>query len=185
MALLTQLQSYFPHDSTETAHWQRTIEFLQTTPRPFHRETLEGHITGSAIVINPNGDRMLLLHHRQLNRWLQPGGHCDGNPDALAIAIQETQEETGLTAVAPISESIFDIDVHRIPAKSSVPAHWHYDIRYLLQASDTEVFNQSDREVIAIQWLPLSQLVHVTPSDPSFQRVQDKLAAYLLKDRQR
>lgn len=174
MALMTQLQFYRPHNATEIEHWKRTIAFLETTPCPFHRETLEGHITGSAIVVNPTADRILLLHHRQLNRWLQPGEHCDGNPDALTVAIQETQEETGLTAITPVSESIFDIDVHRIPAKGGVPEHWHYDIRYLLRASETEAFNQSEREVISIQWFPIRQLTQTT-FDSSFQRVQEKL----------
>lgn len=174
MTLVQQLQSYIPHDSLEAAHLERIVTFLQHTPRPFHRETLEGHITGSAIVVDPTFDQLLLLHHRQLDRWLQPGGHCDGNSNPLAVAMTEVWEETGLTAVIPVCETIFDIDVHRIPEKANVAAHWHYDIRYLFATNDRNPLQKSEREAIDLKWFPLSQLYQINP-DESLRRVKAKL----------
>lgn len=174
MSLLNSLQSYLPYDANEAAYLQQVIAFLQQTAQPFHRETLAGHITGSAIVINPHHTHILLLHHRQLGRWLQPGGHCDGNPDPLAVAIKEVQEETGLMTT-PTTEQIFDIDVHLIPAKAKVPAHWHYDIRYLLMADDRVLLEKSEREIIDLQWILIEQALEVAPEE-SFRRVQAKLA---------
>jgi 8-oxo-dGTP pyrophosphatase MutT (NUDIX family) len=174
MTLFEQLQSYIPYDSTESAHLEKTLDFLQQTLEPFYRETLAGHITGSAIVVNPTHHHILLLHHRQLDRWLQPGGHCDGDPDTLAVAMREVREETGLTTARPVDRAVFDIDVHRIPTKKQVPEHWHYDIRYLLVADDREVLQKAEREAIALKWIPLSQLTQLT-TDESLHRVLEKL----------
>lgn len=174
MPLLDTLQSYIPHDAKEANDLQRVIAFLQQASQPFHRETLAGHVTGSALVINSNQTHILLLHHRQLGRWLQPGGHCDGNPDPLVVAIKEVQEETGLNAI-PATEQIFDIDVHPIPAKKGVPAHWHYDIRYLLIADDRVPLEKSERETIDLQWVPIPQVLEIAPEE-SFCRVVAKLA---------
>lgn len=173
--LLEQLQSYEPDDATEAAHLKATIAFLQQTARPFHRETLEGHITGSAIVVNSAQTHILLLHHRQLNRWLQPGGHCDGQANTLAVAMREVQEETGLASIAPAIDDIFDLDVHRIPAKPAVPEHWHYDVRYLLVADDQEPLRRSPRETIALQWIPLAKLPQFT-ADEALCRAAVKLS---------
>jgi 8-oxo-dGTP pyrophosphatase MutT (NUDIX family) len=176
MTLIEQLHDYSPYDSTEAAHLDRVMQFLQHAAHPFHRETLEGHMTASAIVVNPTYSQIVLLHHRKLDRWLQPGGHCDGNPNSLAVALQEVWEETGLVATA-VNDQIFDIDVHPIPARGTVPAHWHYDIRYLLVADDSEPLQRSEREAIALQWIPFTQLAQVAP-EASFRRVEAKVAAY-------
>jgi 8-oxo-dGTP pyrophosphatase MutT (NUDIX family) len=168
--LLSQLQRYVPYDTTEAAHVSHTIQ----TARPFDRQTLDGHITGSAIVVDSTYQYMLLLHHRKLDRWLQPGGHCDGNPDSLAVARQEVQEETGLLSATPVSDQIFDVDVHRIPLKGTTPEHWHYDIRYLFIADLEEAFQQSEQEVMALKWVPLDQLLMMV-SDESLRRAQNKL----------
>jgi 8-oxo-dGTP pyrophosphatase MutT (NUDIX family) len=173
LSLLNQLQTYKPWDTAEADFIQRIQSFLTTTPQPFHRETLEGHITASAFVVNSACDRLLLIHHRKLDRWLQPGGHCDGNPDTLAIALQEAQEETGVVAI-PSSAEIFDIDIHAIPSKGNVPEHWHYDVRYLLVADDQESLQHSEREAIAIAWVLIADLAKVNPEE-SFYRVQAKL----------
>ena len=74
-----------------------------------------------------------MTHHRQLNRWLQPGGHADGNPDLLYVAINEAREETGLTKLKVKSDKIFDLDIHNIPKFNNVPQHFHYDIRFILE----------------------------------------------------
>jgi 8-oxo-dGTP pyrophosphatase MutT (NUDIX family) len=172
--LLIQLQRYIPYNTTESNHLDRICSFLQNTTKPFHRETLEGHITGSAIVVDSTYQHILLLHHRKLDRWLQPGGHCDGNPDPLAVAMQEVKEETGLSTVISVNQTVFDIDVHRIPLKGIVPEHWHYDIRYLFVADPEEDFQHSEQEVIALQWFPLDQL-DIVVSDESLHRVREKL----------
>ena len=110
---------------------------LREEPRPFHRETRTGHFTGSAWLVTADGQRTLLMLHRKLMRWLQPGGHADGDPDLAAVALREAEEETGLRDLAVLPE-IFDLDRHRIPARRDEPEHWHYDVRYVVVARGSE-----------------------------------------------
>jgi 8-oxo-dGTP pyrophosphatase MutT (NUDIX family) len=87
--------------------------FLHTHADAFVRSNLIGHFTGSAWLVSADGTKVLLMHHRKLGRWLQPGGHADGDTDLARVALREAEEETGLTDLR-IDDGIFDIDRHRI-----------------------------------------------------------------------
>jgi 8-oxo-dGTP pyrophosphatase MutT (NUDIX family) len=92
------------------------------------------------------------MHHAKLDRWLQLGGHCDGDVDVLAVAIKEAQEESGIIGIKPVSPEIFDIDIHLIPANKNEQEHYHYDVRFLLQVtSDEEIV--SNRESKELRWI--------------------------------
>ena len=114
----------------------RIMEFVSTTPNCFCRTCRQGHITGSAWLLNPAGDKVLLTLHRNLKRWMQLGGHADGDPDVLRVALREATEESGIPGIRPLSAEIMDVDIHPIPARPDrgEPAHFHYDIRFLMQA---------------------------------------------------
>ena len=130
----------------------RMLRFIRTHENCFERCCRHGHITGSAWLLSPGGDKILLTLHRKLQRWLQTGGHADGNPRPLEVALREAEEESGISGIQPVSPEIFDIDIHLIPenATKSEPAHYHYDIRYLLRAPH-EQFTISE-ESVALQW---------------------------------
>lgn len=97
--------------------------------------------------MNPSFTRALLIHHKKLNSWFQPGGHTEIQDTSLRdTAIRETQEELGINVFQYISESIFDIDIHPIPEKNSEPAHNHYDVRYLIVIDDCDVFQHDTLE---------------------------------------
>ena len=132
----------------------QTVAFVETNPDCFERSLAEGHVTGSAWITSPDGLRVVLIHHRKLDRWFQPGGHADGDADVAAVALREAQEETGLPDLVLVKPAIFDVDVHQIPARSSVGAHLHYDIRFRLVANCEISVNEND-EVKAIRWLTL------------------------------
>ena len=112
------------------------LDFVRSTPHCFERSHAAGHMTGSAWLLNPAGDKALLTLHHNLQRWMQTGGHADGDPDTLRVALKEAEEESGITGIVPISGEIFDIVIHLIPARPAKgePAHFHYDVRYLLRA---------------------------------------------------
>lgn len=111
------------------------IDFLSSPgEKPFARENLSRHITGSACVLSPDSREMLLTHHLKLNLWVQLGGHCDGNSNVLESALREAEEESTILGITPIDANIFDIDKHFIPARKDEPEHFHYDVRYLLRA---------------------------------------------------
>lgn len=156
-ALLDQLARYRPLDAADADCLRRFIEFVKNHERCFERTLSLGHITGSAWIADPSDTKTLLVHHRKLGRWVQPGGHCDGNPDVLAVALQEGREETGLRDLCLVEDAIFDLDIHLIPARGLEPAHFHYDVRYAFQARDGQSPAVS-HESLALAWVPLERL---------------------------
>jgi 8-oxo-dGTP pyrophosphatase MutT (NUDIX family) len=112
------------------------IELLDSCPNCFSRDAFPAHFTGSAFVVSSDRERALLHHHRKLNRWLQLGGHCDGEEDVPLVAQREASEESGIDGLVMASSRPFDLDIHRIPAFASEPPHMHYDVRYVLIAPE-------------------------------------------------
>lgn len=154
--LLEMLNDYVPADEFEWTMWLNTITFVESQPRCFERTLAAGHVTASAWVVSPDRKSVLLMHHRKLNRWFQPGGHCDGNSDTLQVALKEVREETGVVA-RPLRQSIFDIDVHTIPGNAREGAHLHYDIRYLLEA-DLVLEVARNHEAKEVRWILLDEV---------------------------
>ena len=165
--------------------WLDTITFVEQQPACFERSLTIGHITGSAWIVSANRQQVVLIHHRKLDRWFQPGGHADGNPDVAAVAMQEAREETGLTQLQFVGEpgeppAVFDVDVHLIPARANEPAHFHYDIRFLIEANPTEAFVESG-ETKAIQWVYWSEIALFT-TEESIRRMVKKSAVLTKPD---
>ena len=128
---------------------------------PFDRRIAEGHLTGAAIVVSASGARVLLLHHRKLQRWLQPGGHGDpGERTGEEVALREAREETGLAGLTlhPAAPRPLDVDVHPIPARGSEPAHLHLDLRYLVIAPEQASITVQEEEASAVQWFGWEEL---------------------------
>jgi 8-oxo-dGTP pyrophosphatase MutT (NUDIX family) len=132
-----------------------------------------GHFTASAWLINADGSQALLTHHAFLNRWLQLGGHADGDPDLLQGALREAHEESGLTRITPLLNNIYDIDIHDIPEnpKRGLGAHKHYDVRFLLYTDQTD-FVCSD-ESHALDWFSYTDLMAMN-MDASIKRMAHK-----------
>ncbi|MFC5407968.1 NUDIX hydrolase [Larkinella bovis] len=159
--LLSLLDKHQPTDEQERRMRDQTIEFVTQHPDCFERHLAIGHVTGSAWVVSPDRQRVVLIHHAKLDRWLQPGGHADGDPDLLRVALREAQEETGLSSLQAVGPDIFDVDIHRIPARGTEPEHLHYDIRFLLEAPPDQPFRQT-RETKAIRWVDCDRIAELT-----------------------
>ena len=170
-SLLHLLYHYAPFNSEEHRMWLETIDFVKQNPDCFERWLADGHITGSAWVIDSAEKCVLLMHHRKLDRWFQPGGHADGDPDVLRVALKEAQEETGLADILPVSPQIFDIDVHLIPATAHIPAHYHYDIRFLMQADSTQPL-QINGESKELAWVSLAEAARYNSSESILRMVR-------------
>jgi 8-oxo-dGTP pyrophosphatase MutT (NUDIX family) len=140
--LLSLLTKYQP-TAEEIEFKEKTIQFVKEHEDCFERSLLIGHITASAWLLNRNESKALLMHHTKLDRWFQLGGHCDGDSDTLAVAIKEAQEESGINGIVAITSEIFDIDIHQIPEHKGIPAHLHYDIRFLLKVDSNEIVVQN------------------------------------------
>lgn len=140
---------------------------------PFLRAHQPGHFTGSAWVVSGDGTRVLLTHHAKLNRWLQPGGHADGDADLARVALREAQEETGVAGLQLEDGTIFDLDRHAIPARKSEPEHWHYDVRYVVRAGVDERFVVS-AESHALAWREIAAVADDPGADDSVRRMARK-----------
>jgi 8-oxo-dGTP pyrophosphatase MutT (NUDIX family) len=138
--------------------------FIAGHPDCLWRTCREGHLTASAWVVDAARSRTLLTHHRKLGRWLQLGGHADGEADLLAAALREVWEEAGLERVRAVSPEVFDVDRHRIPARGAEPAHWHFDVRFLVEADPTEPLVVSD-ESRELAWVPLAEVARLNPGE--------------------
>jgi 8-oxo-dGTP pyrophosphatase MutT (NUDIX family) len=159
------------------SHVAACLVFLDEATRPFEREQQDGHFTGSAWLVSADGEKVLLTHHRKLNRWLQLGGHADGESDLAAVALREAQEESGLDGLS-VTPDIFDVDRHWIPERKSEPGHWHYDVRYVVTASTNDTFVVSD-ESLELAWVTIRALAEAGDTDESLRRMAKKWLARL------
>jgi 8-oxo-dGTP pyrophosphatase MutT (NUDIX family) len=173
--LLDDVRAYAPRDERERGMRDRLAAFLETYgSRAFDRALAPGHITASAWIVDPERTRAVLLHHRKLARWLQLGGHVDGDPDVRRAALREAREESGLRTLRLIGDDIYDIDVHRIPARANEPEHDHYDLRFALEADPREPL-VSNEESHDVRWIPLEELERYDIDD-SVRRLAAKTA---------
>lgn len=168
---LLRAHGALPLDPNEAAMTAAMIHFVEAHEDCFQRSCLVGHLTGSAWVVDPARTQVVLTHHRKLDRWLQLGGHADGDPDLLAVALREAREEAGLTRLHPLSVAPFDVDCHRIPARGATPEHWHYDLRFLIEADPAEPLIVSD-ESHDVAWVALGEVGRLNPSESMARMVR-------------
>ena len=154
--LIEFVTNHTPFDDTERAHIMSTLEFLHKNKNCTSTDNLKGHITASAWVLSPDRTETLLTHHKKLNRWLQLGGHIEDDATIQAAALREAVEESGIENIHLIKHSIFDMDVHFIPARKEVAEHCHYDIRFLLQAETTDFIISDESNDLA--WVKLTDI---------------------------
>lgn len=159
--LLAQLDAHRAADEKEALDVAFIRAFVARHPEDAHlRSQPEGHLTGSGFVLDASRSRVLLLHHKKLGRWLQPGGHGEGETDPREIALREIEEETGLrrSDLTPFPDPrILDLDVHGIPARPGEPAHAHLDVRYgfLAGVGAAPRVSEESRE---LRWFPVGSL---------------------------
>lgn len=145
--------------------------FLQVDGCLFERSHPPGHFTGSAWLVSADGQQVLLTHHRKLGRWLQLGGHADGDTDLAHVALREAREESGLDGLV-VEPAIFDIDRHAIPARGSEPEHWHYDVRFVVRTTGSEAFAVSE-ESLALAWKPVAEIASDQGWEESLRRMAE------------
>jgi 8-oxo-dGTP pyrophosphatase MutT (NUDIX family) len=152
--LLEALAAHAPADGLEAESLAWIRRFVAAPEDPFARENPVGHVTASAVVARPDGEAFLLVFHRKLGRWLQPGGHVE-HEDASAFdaALREAREETGIAEFeSPLGRTILDVDVHGIPARKKEPAHHHFDVRFLLTTERDVNLAASDDPTRPVEW---------------------------------
>ncbi len=170
--LISQISNVNPFNSTEREHQKFMLDFLESNDVLFSRANLFGHFTASAWITNKSQDQVLMIHHKKLNRWLQPGGHIeDSDQRFYDAALREALEETGIKNIEPASNQIFDLDVHKIPERKEIPAHYHLDVRFHFYGDPLEVL-QPNEEVSNIQWVPIESLIAEKPESSIFRMIE-------------
>lgn len=158
---------------------QRMLDLLDTRSDCFRRDAFPAHFTGSALVVAADGSKVLLHHHRKLDRWLQFGGHCDGEENVLSVARREALEESGIDGLVVASVRPFDLDIHEIPAHRDEPVHFHYDVRYVLIAPEAAEAKTS-AESKELRWFAFGELQD-WDLDPGLRRLLAKWNALATK----
>ena len=176
--LFEELKNYLPYDYDEAENKRKILNFLLDHENCFSRENQYGHITAGGFVCDGKGE-ILLNHHKASGMWFQFGGHSDGNPNSLEVALREISEEAGIKKLTQIG-NIFDVDVQVIPdrPKKNEPEHFHFDINFMFIVKDKsfEISNESTE----IKWVKIDeakQLIH--PKDKAMNRMIDKYQEWL------
>ena len=158
-----------PHDLEAL----KFIEFVKENKDCFQREFSTAHLTASSWIWNEDESKALFTLHKKLGIWVQLGGHADGHPNLLEVAIKEAQEESGVLEVEPITQEIFDLSIHQIPKTPKEEAHLHYDVRYLLKIKKTSPLVMSS-ESLDLRWISPEDFTKYN-FDASILKMQKKL----------
>jgi 8-oxo-dGTP pyrophosphatase MutT (NUDIX family) len=170
--LLRLLDAFAAPESGAEARVIQFREFALSHEDCFERTCVPGHFTASAWLVDGTGQRILLTHHRKLERWLQLGGHADGDNDLVRVALREAEEESGLRDLH-VEPAIFDLDRHLIPARGADPDHWHYDVRFVVHATGSADFSVSG-ESHALAWREVAEIAVDSSIDESVRRMARK-----------
>lgn len=166
-----RLENPFYEDQTVIERFQ---DLLLNGEAPFSRTQFPGHITGSCFVMDSARKNILLLKHRKLGKWLQMGGHCDGECEVRAAALREAWEESGNTQIQLLSQEIIDLDIHVIPKNAVEPQHLHFDVRYLAVCNEPQKIQLDENEGTDLKWFSWDEAFK-TALEPSMHRVFRKI----------
>jgi len=156
-------------DETGGVHRDQVVAYVEGHADAAWRSSVEAHLTGSALVVDAAGERTLLMLHRKLGRWFQPGGHADGDANLAAVALREAREETGLGGLRVVAPAI-DVDVHQVEPPGEAP-HLHLDVRFVVLAPDG-ASEEANEESLALRWVRPSELDDLDPPlDESTRRL--------------
>ena len=157
------IERYVPRDEAQAGARAFVLDWIDAHPDALLRTCLAGHLTSSALVLDAAGERALLTLHAKLQRWLQLGGHCDGDANLAGSALRECTEESGIEGLA-IDPDVIDLDCHRIPARPGEPEHWHLDARFLVRAPRGAVATLS-AESKELHWFRADELGKIETDD--------------------
>ena len=165
----------YPHEKSP----YDMLHFYRTEKEVFSKKNKKGHFTGSGWVVSPDKRKILMTHHKTINKWLQLGGHSDGENDLLKVALREATEESGLRRFEVLDKTIFDLDIHKIQKVGSDSSHFHYDVRFLLEADPEKEPIIVSKESYDVAWVPIGNVLRLNP-EKSIHRMVNKTMVLLV-----
>ena len=183
MDIIQEIKNFVPLCPQEQRDKAGILRFLAGNPDAFERENLTAHMTASAWVLSPDRRQVVMVYHNIYNSWSWTGGHADGDRDLLAVSMREVREESGLTAVRPVSPHIYSLEILTVDGHEKrgayVSSHLHLNVTYLLEADPAAPVRRKPDENSAVAWFGLEEAVAAS-SEPWFrERIYRKLNAKL------
>lgn len=183
MEIITALTAYQPWNEQEARDRAELLRRLRCGEELYNRDNLSAHLTASAWVVSPDRRQILLAYHNLYNSWAWLGGHADGEQDLLEVALREVREESGLTAVRPVTGDIYSLEILPVSGHEKhgryVPSHLHLNLTFLLEADPAAPIRCKPDENSRVGWFGLEDAITAS-SEPWFQaRIYSKLNAKL------
>lgn len=174
---LIQLIETYPNND---ANKLLTLLFVENYPDFWTKKNVTGQVTASCWVVNKERTKALMTHHRKLDRWLQLGGHLEAEDRTIVNSCKrELEEESGLTQFTLLQHSIFDMDVHKIPtSKKGIPEHFHFDIRMLFEADESEEIQFDIEESNHVKWMSFDEIKTAVSDNESILRMITKTKTF-------
>ena len=182
MNLRKEIENYIPFDEREASEKQVILTFMDSFTDVLTRKNQIGHFTTSALVVNHQRTKILMIYHNIYQSWAWIGGHADGEEDLKAVVKREVAEETGIEHVTFLVDGIFGLEdlivVPHYKKGKFVPAHLHFDVTYLLEADEKEAIRIKKDENSAVKWIPIEQVVESSTEEhmkPIYEKLIHKL----------
>ena len=166
MKIEEQIKQYIPYNEQEEKDKQVIISCIENFKDIYTRENIVCHFAPTAFCVNKEKTKMLMIYHNQMDSWVWPGGHADGNSNLLEVAMQELKEETGVTKIKAITENIFSLEVFcmksHIKKGKYVACHLHLDPTFLIEADEKEELKIKQDENKGVKWVPIEEVTKIT-----------------------
>ncbi len=163
MIFIKQIENYKPKCEQEEVDKTLILDFIKRNDDVLERTNLAAHLTVSSFVVNKALTHVLFAFHNIYKSWAWLGGHNDGNPNLLEVAINEAKEETGVNRITPYSDEIFTIDViyvkNHIKHQKYVPDHLHLNVTFLLIADESEELMIKHDENSGVKWFHIDDVL--------------------------
>ncbi len=183
MDITEAVRAFSPACEQEEADRAEILRLLCGSEDVFTRENRVCHMTASSWTVNRARDKALMIWHNIYRSWAWMGGHADGERDPLSVAMRETREESGIVTLAPVSESIFSLEILTVDGHEKrgkyVPSHLHLNITYLLEADETEKLRVKPDENSGVRWFNIDDALGAVSEPWMKERIYKKLCEKL------